>query len=289
MERVKTGVAGFDSLIQGGIPRGFTILVTGQPGTGKSIFGLEHLYNGANSGENGVYVSLDTTSEQLKEQGAQFGWDFEKLEKENRVSILKVPPNRTEVDLFDVIKDEVKRINAKRLVFDSMEDFLINVSQFAIPLIFAEELSEERKDIWQRYNKLMESDQSKIREFGRSQGKSFNTAENIGNVASGMSDKRAVYLTIWQLKQLGTTNIIITSSGLGEQASIDGVSEYACDGVVVLGVQQIAKNAVRSIKISKMRNTKHPIDSFMLSFTDSGLSVTEEKVFSGSKISGINP
>jgi hypothetical protein len=56
-----------------------------------------------------------------------------------------------------------------------------------------------------------------------------------------------------------------------------------------LDVQQIAKKAVRSVKIPKLRNTKQSLDSFILTFTADGLSVEEEKVYAGSKISGLNP
>ena len=58
--RVATGIPGFDELIEGGFPKNFVILLAGTPGTGKSIFSLEYIYNGASSlNENGVYITLD--------------------------------------------------------------------------------------------------------------------------------------------------------------------------------------------------------------------------------------
>ena len=53
-DRVKTGVSGFDELVEGGIPKGFNVLITGLPGTGKTIFGLQYLYTGLKNGENGL-------------------------------------------------------------------------------------------------------------------------------------------------------------------------------------------------------------------------------------------
>ena len=47
MERVPTGVYGLDTLMEGGIPKGRTVLVTGACGTGKSIFCTQYLYQGA--------------------------------------------------------------------------------------------------------------------------------------------------------------------------------------------------------------------------------------------------
>ena len=57
--RVATGIPGFDSILQGGIPFGTTILLSGACGTGKSTFAMQFLYNGAKHwGEPGVYVTL---------------------------------------------------------------------------------------------------------------------------------------------------------------------------------------------------------------------------------------
>ena len=46
MERIKTGVDGLDDIIEG-FPKGKTILITGDPGCGKTIFSLAFipLYN----------------------------------------------------------------------------------------------------------------------------------------------------------------------------------------------------------------------------------------------------
>ena len=86
MDRVKTGIPGFDELIEGGIPKGFNVLLVGQPGAGKTIFGLQYLVNGAMQGENGLYISLDSPNEMVKSQGRRFGWDIDKLEREGKSS-----------------------------------------------------------------------------------------------------------------------------------------------------------------------------------------------------------
>ena len=73
VERVATGIKGFDELIEGGFPKGSSILITGPPGSGKSIFSMQYLYNGAMNGENGIYVYMDSPIDFLKEQARQFG------------------------------------------------------------------------------------------------------------------------------------------------------------------------------------------------------------------------
>ena len=44
---VSTGVEGLDSILSGGLTERSTVLVSGNPGTGKSIFGIQYLYTGA--------------------------------------------------------------------------------------------------------------------------------------------------------------------------------------------------------------------------------------------------
>jgi RecA-superfamily ATPases implicated in signal transduction len=52
---------------------------------------MEYLYKGAIEGHPGVYVSLDMADDIFREQGRQFGWDIAKLEKEDKLAIVKVP------------------------------------------------------------------------------------------------------------------------------------------------------------------------------------------------------
>lgn len=280
--RVPTGIPGFDDLIEGGIPKGFNVLLVGQPGTGKTIFGLQYLVNGALKGEKGIYISLDSPNELVKSQARQFGWDVDQMEKDGTLTFLKVPLDKPKIDLFDVMEEEVKAAHAERLVFDSLADFAINIDQFVIPLAYsglpfigtAEERETMEKDKRYRYEVMPTMGQ-----------------DPKGRVLyKGHSEQRISYLVINELGKLGTTNMIITDARQGgDHLTVDGVSEYTCDGVVFMDVERIAKKAVRGITIKKMRNTNHKLDSFILDISDKGLNVKEENVFEGSKISGISP
>jgi circadian clock protein KaiC len=57
-DRLSTGVKELDNLIDGGIPRGYLILLAGNPGSGKTIFAAQYLYAGLKTGEHGVYASF---------------------------------------------------------------------------------------------------------------------------------------------------------------------------------------------------------------------------------------
>jgi circadian clock protein KaiC len=76
LERISTGIKGLDSLIEGGIPRGFTVLVAGNLGTGKTILTSHFLYEGLTNGENGLYVSFSESKEQFYDNTDRIGLDF---------------------------------------------------------------------------------------------------------------------------------------------------------------------------------------------------------------------
>jgi circadian clock protein KaiC len=46
LNRISTGVPGLDSLIEGGIPSGFTAMIAGNSGTGKTILSSHFVYDG---------------------------------------------------------------------------------------------------------------------------------------------------------------------------------------------------------------------------------------------------
>jgi circadian clock protein KaiC len=230
MDRAETGIKEFDSLVEGGFPRGFNVLVVGAPGTGKTLFGIQYLFNGARAGEPGVYISLDMEDGKLKRQAEQLGWDVAKFEKENKISIVKVPLNREKTRIFDTVQAEVERIGAKRIVFDSLAAFAINIDQFAIPLAFDDEID---------------------RILGRS------GPMKDGVMYEGNSEKRITYLALNKLSEFGTTNMIITDTISDTNTlTVDGVSEYVCDGLVVLKSLAIGETLSRTLEIKKMRCSK---------------------------------
>ena len=136
-ERVPTGVHGLDKLIEGGFPKGRSILVTGEPGTGKSIFCLQFLVEGLARGEKGVYVAADEEPSDIIEQGESMGWDLEKYTAKKELLILNVgahlsahstPGKDKQFDVTRAVSDlaaHVLRHEAKRLVLDPAGHFVL--------------------------------------------------------------------------------------------------------------------------------------------------------------------
>jgi KaiC/GvpD/RAD55 family RecA-like ATPase len=73
-ERISTGVAGLDKLIEGGVPKGSVVLVSGAPGTGKTILGMQFLESAIKKGKKCAYVTIEEHPSKILEQAKQFGF-----------------------------------------------------------------------------------------------------------------------------------------------------------------------------------------------------------------------
>lgn len=85
-ERIKTYIQGLDEEIDGGIPKGHVVLISGAPGTMKSSLALNILYyNSVRDGKNGLYISLEQSRSSLIEQALGLGMDLDKVEEKIRI------------------------------------------------------------------------------------------------------------------------------------------------------------------------------------------------------------
>ena len=127
MNITKTGINGFDELVEGGLPQNSITLLTGTPGTGKTIFGLEFLYRGALMGEKGLYISFEEPKENIIKQAKQFGWDLAKLEKEGKLVIDYIPSKTITNAVLSAIPTSIKQDGIKRIVIDSVSTLSLSI------------------------------------------------------------------------------------------------------------------------------------------------------------------
>lgn len=121
--RIPTYINGFDNLINGGFHRRTVNLLSGGPGTGKSIFCMQYLYNGiVKSKQKGLFISFEEDIKDLKEDAKSFGWDFDFLEKKGWVRFIYLYPYEV-TNLHSRLVTEMTKINAERIVVDSTSTF----------------------------------------------------------------------------------------------------------------------------------------------------------------------
>lgn len=138
MERVQTLIPGFDSLVQGGIPESSAVLVSGGPGTCKTIFTLQFLYEGAvQKKEPGLFVTLESNVKNITWNMQSFNWDIKKLQDSKLLNIyrLKLDPSTDIEDQIDseleIVSSLVKEMGANRLVVDSTTAFGVWIKETA--------------------------------------------------------------------------------------------------------------------------------------------------------------
>ncbi|MBI1993533.1 MAG: AAA family ATPase [Deltaproteobacteria bacterium] len=137
-KRVSSGIPGLDPLIEGGFPEGKSYLITGESGTGKSIFCIQFILKGLMEGEKAVYVAVDEKPADILEEAASLGWDLLKYIEQKSLLILDASPlfssrmgagKEKEVDVQKTVADltaYVKRMGASRVVIDPVGPLILS-------------------------------------------------------------------------------------------------------------------------------------------------------------------
>lgn len=128
VELTKTGVDGLDDILGGGIVRNSTTLVSGNPGAGKSILGLQYIYNGVEQfDEKGIYLSFEEDAKDLRQAAESIG--FDNWQDHVDAGDIKVYDKRVllrENDFessLNILLDDLDDEQYERLVLDSLTMF----------------------------------------------------------------------------------------------------------------------------------------------------------------------
>jgi circadian clock protein KaiC len=218
IKRVATGVKGFDKLIEGGLPSGSLTLVSGNPGTGKSILCMQSAFNIAKKGKSALYISFEQTETMMKEQLAQFG--FKTGKNNGHLKLLFLDPNDTKI--MNKITKEAKKTKAKFIVIDSL------ASLTSSPANHAPNYSTEQ---------IMDS------------------VIPVPLDAESLA-RMKVKLILDTIRNTNATALLTSEIIKGQDGySRDTLSEFLCDAIIVLHTVE-GDEGFRTLTIPKIRLTK---------------------------------
>lgn len=132
-ERCITGIDGLDRILNGGIPRGNTVLITGSCGTGKTTLSFEFLLHGAMNNENGLFISVTENWRKLVKNVIPYSYFNDSLVESKKMILIdlssiyqKLGLEKEEFSMEDIdiivkaIGDIVREWEINRLVIDSI-------------------------------------------------------------------------------------------------------------------------------------------------------------------------
>lgn len=142
LPKAMTGIAGFDELTFGGLPKGRPTLVCGGAGCGKSLFGIEFLVRGATQfGEPGVLMSFEEPPQDIIANVASLGFDLPKLQRSRKLAIDYVYIDKSQIEetgeydlegLFIRLGVAIESVGAKRVVLDTPEALFAGLSDTGV-------------------------------------------------------------------------------------------------------------------------------------------------------------
>lgn len=121
--RLRMGVPGLDEMLGGGLPRGYSLLVAGPSGSGKSILAAAFLAEGARSGETGVIACFEQQPDRSRNR------TIAELIGNGSVGLVDTSAPDLSIDeTVLLILDEIRRLKASRVVIDSLSGFELSLA-----------------------------------------------------------------------------------------------------------------------------------------------------------------
>jgi circadian clock protein KaiC len=124
VELVPTGIRGLDEILLGGIVRNNTTLVKGIAGSGKTLLGMEFVYNGAaRFDEPGIIVSFESNPDKFHQDAQGFGCNLQELHDAGRLELIFTSPEVLQIELDDpqsLLLQRANEIRARRIFIDTV-------------------------------------------------------------------------------------------------------------------------------------------------------------------------
>jgi len=237
MERIKTGIEGLDIILNGGIPKNTVTLISGPPGSGKTILCYNFLYEGVKEGHKCLFLTLDKKVEGLLIQAKELGLDFQPAIEKGQIKFLFLNIN-------------------KKLIYETMTNEILSGEYDRIVLDSITPLSE--MPIYIRNSEIKNKDINIINP------EEFTPDENFP------VRRLHLHYIMNALETANCTSLVTSELPVGSNAlSRDGISEFLADGVIVLSLDPTMDR--RKITVHKMRSTKHTLKPQDIEITKGGI------------------
>ena len=276
IERVKTGIPGLDELIQGGFPKRSCILISGSPGTGKSIMAVHFLHGGAVNDEVGIYVSFDEPRESILLSGEELGFNLRELEQENKLIILEyfTIESNLYLDERSRIEEEMEGLHEKKRLLER-EGRSTNEIENRIDIL-KDRIGEVERAIRESRYKISQHEREEMFFDRLNEIIPLVKAERL--VVDSLSaymiygiNKDALHMFIHRLRDLDTTTILI-SEAPEDIKSLEKTAEYLVDGIVELRHLGTKADSM-SLRIKKIRWTKQKRGFIPYEITPKGIMI----------------
>lgn len=123
LTRLSLGVPELDEMLGGGLPRGYSLLVAGPSGSGKSILAGAFLREGARRGETGVIAAFEQRPNKSR------GRAITGLIDSGRIGVIDTRALNVSVDeVAALLIAEIRRLKASRVVIDSLSGFELTLA-----------------------------------------------------------------------------------------------------------------------------------------------------------------
>ena len=235
-KRVTTGIETLDNLLSGGLPENSITLVSGTPGSGKTILCYQYLWDGINKNEKCLFITSDERVSYIIKQANQLGFDFKPFIDQENLKFLYLDIDKTEI--YREIEEEIRTGNYTRVVLDS----LTPISE--VP-------------VWV----------SGVHEIIPPDGATDTSKYPTGSVpATRMHIRRIMSM----LSKENCTAIVTSEIPEGSRnLSRDTVSEFIADGIILLDIDTTMDR--RKLTIRKMRSTNHSLKPHDIQIAEGGI------------------
>jgi len=234
--RVTTGIQRLDELLSGGLPSNSIILVSGTPGSGKTILCYHYLWEGLNNDEKCLFLTSDERVTNIVKQAREVGFDFRPWIEQGKIKFMYIDLERGSI--HKEMEEEIRTGDYSRIVLDS----LTPVSELPVWISGVHEIipSEDAIETTKYPTGSIPSTRLHIRRIINLLGKENCTAMVTSEVPEG-----------------------------SRSLSRDTISEFLVDGIIFLDLDPAMDR--RKLTIRKMRATKHTLKPHDIQITEGGI------------------